>query len=79
MNDIKLLALLSDYYNAQKNVTDSMLRAMGYFEEGDYHGSWLQLFGWCEDKDRRDELWERFKHQCPRAVMLKEGVNYGRD
>ncbi len=73
MTDIKLLALLNDYYTAQKNVTNSMLRAMVYFEEGYYHGSWLQLFGWCEDKDRRDELFIKFKNNYGRAVMLKEG------
>lgn len=73
MTDIKLLTLLCDYYTAQQNVVNCMVWAMEDFEEGDYHGSWLKLFVWCEDKDRRAELWSKFKHNYPRAMMLKEG------
>lgn len=73
MTDIKLLALLNDYYIAQKNVVSSMYWAMHHFEQGCEDYSWLWLFHWCEDKDRRAELWKQFKHDYPRAMMLKEG------
>lgn len=73
MIDIKLLALLNDYYIAQKNVVSSMYWAMHHFEQGREDYSWLWLFHWCEDKDRRDELFLKFKNNYARAVMLKDG------
>lgn len=73
MNEIKLLILLNDYYTAQKNVANSMKWSMHHFEQGREDASWSWLFYWCEDKDRREELWKRFKHQYPKAMMLKEG------
>ena len=73
MTDIKLLALLNDYYTAQRNVVTSMLWAMEEFERGREDSSWAYLFEWCENKDRRAELWSKFKHNYGRAVMLKEG------
>jgi hypothetical protein len=73
MTDIKLLALLNDYYNAQRNVVLSMYWAMEYFERGRMDSSWAYLFEWCEAKDEREELWKRFKSEYPRAMMLKEG------
>jgi len=73
MTDIKLLSLLSDYYDEQLTVVYSMLWAMEEFERGHMDASWAYLFEWCENKDRREELWKRFKHQYPRAMMLKEG------
>lgn len=74
MTDIKLLALLNDYYTAQRNVVTSMLWAIENFERGrEDIGSWLRLFYWCEAKDEREELWRRFKSDYPRAMMLKEG------
>ena len=73
MTDTKLLELLIDYYNAQGNVASSMLWAMEDFERGSEESSWLHLFGWCEDKDRRNELFSKFKNDYGRAVMLKEG------
>ena len=73
MTDIKLLNLLNDYYTAQRNVVNSMYWAMHHFEQGREDASWEWLFDWCEDKDRRAELWSKFKHNYPRAMMLKEG------
>lgn len=73
MTDIELLTLLNDYYNAQKNVVNSMKWSMGRFEQGREDASWWWLFHWCEDKDTREALWGRFKHHYPRAMMLKEG------
>ena len=73
MTDIKLLGLLSDYYTAQKNVVYALMWAMEDFERGQDDTSWAYLFEWCENKDSREELWKRFKHQYPRAMMLKEG------
>lgn len=73
MTDIKLLELLIDYYDAQAQVASSMFWAMEDFGDGDIEASWLHLFGWCEDKDHRAELWSKFKHDYPRAMMLKEG------
>jgi hypothetical protein len=73
MNDIKLLALLSDYCTAQKNVVNSMYWAMSHFEQGRKGVSWEWLFYWCEDKDRRDELFNKLKNDYPRAMMMKEG------
>ena len=74
MTDIKLLALLNDYYTTQRNVMLSMLWAMEEFERNREHVSWAYLFEWCEAKDEREEMWKRFKHHYPRAVMPKEGV-----
>ena len=73
MTDIKLLNLLNDYYTAQRNVVLSMIWAMEEFERGSMDESWAYLFEWCENKDRRAELWSKFKHHYPRAMMLKEG------
>ena len=73
MTDIKLLALLGDYYIAQKNVVSSMYWAMHHFEQGREDASWSWLFDWCENKDRRNELFSKFNNNYPRAVMLKEG------
>lgn len=73
MNDIRLLKLLSHYYTAQKNVVTYMLCAMESFEDGEMVWMWEALFDWCEAKDRRAELWKQFKHDYPRAMMLKEG------
>ena len=73
MTDIKLLALLNDYYTAQRSVVTCMIWAMGEFERGSEDLSWEWLIDWCECKYEREELWKRFKHQYPRAMMLKEG------
>ena len=73
MTDIKPLALLGDYYIAQKNVVSSMYWAMHHFEQGREDASWSWLFDWCEAKDDRAELWKRFKHTYAVAMMLKEG------
>ena len=73
MTDIKLLHLLNDYYNAQRNVVTYLLWAMEDFERGREHYSWDNLLAWCEAKDARDKLLSKFKHHHPRAVMLKEG------
>ena len=76
MTNIKLLALLRDYYTAQRNVANSMYWAMEYFERGRDDVSWAYLFEWCENKDRRNELFAKFNNNYPRAVMLKEGYDY---
>jgi hypothetical protein len=73
MTDIKLLALLGDYYAEQRTVVYALLWAMEEFERGRMDSSWAYLFEWCENKDRRAELWGKFKHNYPRAMMLKEG------
>ena len=73
MTDIRLLELLNDYYGAQRNVVLSMICAVEHFELGREQDSFAYLFDWCEDKDRREELWKKFKHHYPRAMMLKEG------
>ena len=73
MTDIKLLTLLDDYYKEQLTVVYALLWAMEDFERGRIDASWAYLFEWCENKDRREELWGRFKHHYPRAMMLKEG------
>lgn len=73
MTDIKLLALLNDYYTAQRNVVTSMIWAMEDFERRREDVSWARLIDWCEAKDEREELWKRFKHKYSRAMMLKEG------
>ena len=79
MTDAELLWLIRRYYAEQSDVALCMIGAMNYFESGKEQISFAYLFDWCEAKDRRDELWEQFKHQYPRAVMLKEGVSYGKD
>lgn len=73
MTDIKLLIMLNDYYAAQKNVVSSMYWAMHHFEQGRKVYAWEWLFYWCEDKDRRDELFNKLKNNYARAVMLKDG------
>ena len=73
MTDIKLLALLGDYYEEQRTVVYALLWAMEDFERGREDSSWVYLFEWAENKDRRDELFSKFKHNYPRAMMLKEG------
>lgn len=73
MTDIKLLELLIEHYTEQKHVANSMYWAMHHFEQGREDYSWLWLFYWCEDKDHREELFNKLKNEYPRAVMLKEG------
>jgi hypothetical protein len=73
MTDIKLLTLLGDYYAEQRTVVYAILWAMEEFERGRMDSSWAYLFEWCENKDRRDELFGKFKNNHARAVMLKEG------
>lgn len=73
MTDIKLLGLLSDYYDEQQTVVYALMWAMEDFERGRMDSSWAYLFEWCENKDRREALWSKFKHNYPRAMMLKEG------
>ena len=73
MTDINLLQLLDAYYISQRNVLFCIKWSMECFEEGSEDASWLWLFKWCEDKDRREALWKQFKHDYPRAMMLKEG------
>lgn len=73
MNDIRLLELLNDFYDEQKAVVCALIWAMEDFERGRMDTSWAYLFEWCENKDRRDELFFKFKNNYPQAVMLKEG------
>jgi len=73
MTDIKLMALLEQYYGAQRDVAVHMRVALMAFAGGNDASTWLNLFGWCEAKDRREELWKTFKHHYPRAMMMKEG------
>jgi hypothetical protein len=73
MTNIKLLALLNEYYEEQITVVCALMCAMEDFERGREESSWAQLFMWCEDKDRRDKLFIKFKNNYGRAVMLKEG------
>lgn len=73
MTDFKLLALTKDFLAAQQTVVYAMVWAMGSFEQGDEDESWVYLFEWCEDKDRRDELFNKLKNEHQRAMMLKEG------
>ena len=73
MTDIKLLALLADYYEEQRTVVYAMIWAMEEFERGQDDASWVYLFEWAENKDRRNELFSKFKSDYPRAMMLKEG------
>ena len=73
MNDIRLLELLDTYYTAQRTVVAYMLCAMEAFEDGEMEWMWEALFDWCEAKDRRDELFLKFKNNYARAVMLKDG------
>ena len=49
--------------------------AMMAFDGGNEFSTWLNLFGWCEAKDRRNELIDKFKNHYPRAMMLKEGFD----
>lgn len=73
MTDIKLLILLNDYYDEQKAVVCAMMWAIEDFERGRMDASWAYLFEWCENKDRRNELFFKFKNNYARATMLKEG------
>lgn len=73
MTDIKLLALLNDYYTAQRDVVTYMRWAMEGYKRGGDDIAWRYLFDWCEAKDDRAALWKKFKHNYPRAMMLKEG------
>ena len=73
MTDIKLLALLGDYYYEQRTVAYAMMLAMEEFERGRNNESWAHLFEWCVNKDRREELFAKFNNDYARAVMLKEG------
>ena len=73
MTDKKLLDLLFYYYNAQRDVVLAMTFAMEYFEHGLEQESFSYLFEWCENKDRREELFANFNNNYARAVMLKEG------
>jgi len=75
MTDIKLLALLIDYQKANLAMSTLMLWAVEDFARGRQQHSWNWLIDWCVAKDEREELWERFKHDYPRAIMFKEGRN----
>ena len=72
MTDIKLLALLCEHYDEQRTVAYAMMLAMEEFERGRNDESWAYLFEWCENKDRRKELFAKFNNDYARAVMLKE-------
>ena len=74
MTDTKLLALLNDFYTANKYVVTAMLWSMEDFERGRKQHSWYWLFDWCETKDARAEIWKRLQDHYPEALMLKEGV-----
>ena len=76
MTDRDLLLLLNDFFGAQKNVICFMLWAREDFELGREDVSWKWLLEWCEAKDTREKLWNQFKSDYPRAMMLKEGVGY---
>ena len=74
MTDIKLLELLDLYCAAQRNIVAYMLCAMEAHEENAPVSVWDALFYWCEAKDRRNELWSKFKYNnYARAMMMKEG------
>lgn len=73
MTDTKLLALLNDFYSLQKNVVLLMLWAMEDYNRGKEVASWDYLFNWAEAKEDRADLWKKFKHNYPKAMMLKEG------
>lgn len=75
VTDIKLLTLLNDYYNAQKNVVYTMIWAMKEFRKGHDDVSLAYLFAWCEAKDERSRVWKKFNSEFPRATMLKEGLD----
>lgn len=79
MTDTKLLALLNDFYTANKNVVLSMLWAIEEFEKGRDDVSLAYLFEWCEAKDARAEIWKRLQNHYPEALMLKEGIFHDRD
>ena len=67
------LELLTAYYGAQRKVAFFMDMAMESFELGQEQESFLHLFNWCETKDARRDLWDKFKQKYPLALMLKEG------
>ena len=73
MTDIKLLVLLGEYYEEQHAVVYSMMLAMEEFERGRNDESWAYLFEWCENKDRKNKLFNEFKGGYPIAMKLKEG------
>lgn len=79
MKDIELLALLNDYYTAQRNVVTAMIWAMEDFGMGREDVSWARLIDWCEAKDEREALWKRIQPHYVDAVMLNEGVAHDRD
>jgi hypothetical protein len=75
MTDAKLLEMLIEYYDVQAAVASSMFWAMRRFGDGDEEGSWLHLFGWCEERDERDKFWKKFQDHYFDALMVKEGVS----
>lgn len=76
MTDIKLLALLNDYYTAQRNVAFFMSWAIVHFDRGDEEETWVALFEWEEAKEYRTAIWRRLQDHYPRALCIKEGVMY---
>ncbi len=73
MTDIERLKLLIKYYESQKHVAMYILWAMEDFKRGEDHASWLRLFMWCEEKDKREKLWKQFQDHYFDALMIKEG------
>lgn len=73
MTDYQNLRRLVHYYDIQAEVTINMMAAMDFFEMGETQESWFHLFKWCEAKDSREKVWDKFKHHYPIAMMLKEG------
>jgi hypothetical protein len=76
MTDKQLLELLCDFYQVQQQVALHMMEAIDMFDQGKEVPSWYCLICWCEARDEREEYWGSFKHHCPDAIALKEGVSY---
>jgi hypothetical protein len=53
-----------------------MANARFRFNLGNDREVWDNLFHWCLARDRSEELLDKFKHQYPQAIALKQGVSY---
>jgi len=68
----KLRALL-EYMELNHKVARRRLFAEEAYDVKDEKQSWEWLFGWCEAKDERAQMWTWFQDEYPDAIMLKEG------
>lgn len=79
MTDLQILKLLDEHYLEQREVVAAMYNVLWHWEfdkSPNNQGLWIALFGWCETRDSREQVWKRLIPHYSRAICLKEGRNH---